>query len=584
MKRILSLVLALMMVFTLAVSFAEGNGSEGGSEGGSSESTTTPVTITIGEYDESYYTKGADEINYATHTFKAAQILAATAYDDDTKEYSGLTWGAQVTSNPSELLTALKADATWGTTFANYVTAAADVDNTHPQFTAASFAKAISGANDSKAKALAQVLKALYAGQGTEIKGTSAVELPGIGYYLIDDVTTSLENDAANPVVLFAGPGDTKVRIKADKPSQDKQVKENEAAKATWNEVADYNIGDAVPFKITSKVPNADAYTTYTMKFTDTMSAGLTLFDNWPNTSVAPSNVTTAENIKVEIGGEDVTDETGVTITKTGLQDATFTVELKIKESGTQKTWASAGDAIVISYYGVLNQSAVVGLDGNTNKSKLEYSNNPDDDTSKTETPEDTVIVFTYELDVNKIDGATEAVLPGAQFALKATDGEHSGKYVVVNGDGKVVDWQTTAPEADAAAVDGKTALLTSGSDGKFNVIGLDDGEYSLEEIKAPSGYNTISAIAIKIIAGTVHTADGETASAALTELKIDVAGTETEGTISTGIVETTVENNSGATLPSTGGIGTTIFYVLGSVMALGALVLLVTKRRVNVQ
>ena len=572
-KKMMALAIAMVMVLSMSMAvFADDE----------------PVTITIqnGEYDTDFYTKGADEINYATHTYTAAQILAATAYDSTKDEYTGLTWGAQVT-DPAALLTALKADATWGTTFANYVIAAADVDDTHPQFTAASFAKAISTAADSsaQAKALAQVLKGLYAGQGTAVSGTSEVALPGIGYYLIDDTTTSLTDDAANPVILFAAPGSNKIRIKADKPSQDKQVKENEAAKTTaaslddqWNEVSDYSIGDAVPYRITSKVPNADAYTTYNMKFTDTMSSGLTLYELW--TGEAPTN-TTAANLKVTIGTTDVTNQIpAANITKTAQG---FELTLPIKANGTQATWAPAGADITIEFFGVLNQSAVIGLDGNTNKSKLEYSNNPDDDTSKTETPEDTVITFTYELDVNKIDGATEYALPGAQFALKATDGEHSGKYAVVNADGKIVKWQDAAPAADAAAVDGLNALLVSDASGNFNVTGLDDGKYSLEEIKAPAGYNTIDAIAIEIIGGTVHTADGESAAAALTSLDITANGAETiDGNINAGTVGVTVENNSGATLPETGGIGTTLFYVIGAILVIGAGILLVTRRRMS--
>ena len=566
--KIMALVLAVMMLLGVATAIAD-----------------DPVTVKVtnGEYDSDYYTPTTNEINYATHSYKAAQILAATGYDSTSKEYSGLTWGAQVT-DPSDLLAALKADSVWGSTFENFVVDAAGVTESNTQFTAASFANAISGANTVKATALAQVLKSLYANQGTSITGIAEVTLPGIGYYLIDDVTTGLNDDAANPVILFAAPGSNKIRIKAEKPSQDKQVKENESSKAEWNEVSDYSIGDAVPYKITSKVPNVEAYKTYNMKFTDEMSAGLTLFDNW--TGETPTNTTTF-NLKVTVGTTVVTEN--ATITK---NDHGFVLTLPVKANNTLASWATAGADITIEFFGVLNQSAVIGLDGNTNKSKLEYSNNPDDDNSKTETPYDTVITFTYELDVTKIDGTTadkdaaeQIKLPGAQFALKATDGEHNGKYAVVNAQGKIVKWQDAAPAADATAdSDGNTALLVSGTDGIFKIIGLDDGKYSLEEIKAPDGYNLIQPVAIEIVGTTVHTADGETASTALTGLNITAGGKTTAGSIDSGIVETTVINNSGATLPETGGIGTQLFYIGGGLLALIAVVLLVTKRRMSAE
>lgn len=566
LKKMMALVIAMVMVLSMSISvFAEGE--------------AVTVQITNGEYDSDYYEKGADEINYSAHTYKAAQILAATAYDSETGEYSGLSWGEDV-SDPAALLAALKADDTWGDVFEDYVTDAADVTNDNPQFTAASFAKAISSATADQAKALAQVLKSLYANTGTEISGTNAVTLPGIGYYLIDDVTTDLDDDAANPVILFAGPGSNKVRIKVDKPSQDKEVKEN--VKAEWNEVADYNIGDAVPFKITSKVPNVENFENYTMKFTDTMSDGLTLYEQW--TGEEPSNIEAA-GLKITIG-DDITNDAAVTYTPA---DHGFEIELTVKDEGELADWAVSGTEITIEFYGVLNEDAEIGLPGNTNTSKLEYSNNPDDDESSTETPDDTVIVFTYELDVNKIDGATEYALPGAQFALQAASGEHNGKWAVLNEDGYIVKWQDNAPEEDAAAdADGLNALLTSDDEGNFKIVGLDDGTYTLREIKAPAGYNTIEDITLVVTGTTVHGEDytdalEHTPANALTDLTLTVDDEEpTSGDTSTGIVSTIVENNSGATLPETGGVGTTIFYIIGAILVIGAGIILVTRRRMS--
>jgi fimbrial isopeptide formation D2 family protein/LPXTG-motif cell wall-anchored protein len=319
------------------------------------------------------------------------------------------------------------------------------------------------------------------------------------------------------------------------------------------------------------------------MTFTDEMSTGLTFANR-------VANVEDQYKLVVKVGDTTLTtDQYKLTIT----DDQHFTVELPVKGDknaepdpvpgvidGAQNF--AAGTDIVIEFYALLNSSAVIGLDGNTNKSKLEYSNNPDDDSSKGETPWDTVITFTYELDVNKIDGDTEEVLQGAQFALQATDGDHANKYVEVDANGKVTGWADAAPAADATD---NPALLVSGADGIFKVIGLDDGTYSLVEIKAPKGYNTIDPITLVVKGTTANGKDytdelANTASNALTKLELTVNGEVAEGDTSKGIVETTVENNSGATLPSTGGIGTTIFYVLGGLLIAGAGIVLVARRK----
>ena len=192
-------------------------------------------------------------------------------------------------------------------------------------------------------------------------------------------------------------------------------------------------------------------------------------------------------------------------------------------------------------------------------------------------------------MDVLKIDGATEEILPGAQFALKATSGEHSGKYVVVDENGILTGWTETKPEKDATT---NGALLISDKNGKFNIVGLDCGEYLLTEIKAPAGYNLITPdIVVEIKATTKNGKDYTDelqiqASNALTKLEVNVPvnGTDApkEGNAAKGIVEIQVENNSGSTLPETGGIGTTLFYIIGAILVIGAGVLLVARRRMN--
>jgi LPXTG-motif cell wall-anchored protein len=186
---------------------------------------------------------------------------------------------------------------------------------------------------------------------------------------------------------------------------------------------------------------------------------------------------------------------------------------------------------------------------------KLVYTANPDDG-STGETTEKTVYVFTYQLDGTKVDGAKPATkLPGAKFKLKKGENEF---YKVTNG---IVSW---VPEGEATEV-------TSDDQGLFNFIGLDQGTYTLIETVAPQGYNKANS--------TV------TITATLNDTSITVLNTETtEEILNAGKVSVQVENNKGAVLPETGGIGTTMFYVIGAALVIGAGVVLVSKKRMEVK
>ncbi|MCF2653346.1 SpaA isopeptide-forming pilin-related protein, partial [Anaeromassilibacillus senegalensis] len=190
-------------------------------------------------------------------------------------------------------------------------------------------------------------------------------------------------------------------------------------------------------------------------------------------------------------------------------------------------------------------------------------------------TPEDKVIVFTYELDTTKVDGQNNTEkLEGAEFKLHNAD----NKWAIVNNDGKVTGWADTEEGG---------STLTSDANGLFKVIGLDDGTYYLKETKAPTGYNLLSSEITVVITAT--TTNGQTwtdgqASSALTNLAVTADGTAGTGNAGTGIAGITVANNKGSTLPETGSVGTTIFYIAGGVLAVAAAILLVTKKRMSKQ
>ena len=564
-KRILALLTVMVLVMSMGIG---------------AMATDAENTVDGAEYDSAYFSPNAEQVDLIGHTFNAVQILKAEDYQEG--EYKNFSWGEQITDDGAALLTALKADETLGADFEKFVTDPAAVTEEKPLFTAAAFAKVIEDyTSAAKQEALIKVIKGLNLhGQSITVsEDMEPVELTaGIGLYLIDDTTetSSLTDDVSNASILMAVPGSNKIRIKVDKPTQDKEVKENIKGEGKWNEVSDYNIGDYVPFRITSKIPNVEKFGEYTMTFTDEMSNGLTFADK-------VEGVDNAHKLKITVGTTVL--ESGYTLNPA---DHGFTLELPVKTEEDGQIYAVGSD-IVIEFYGLLNEEAEIGLDGNTNTSKLTYNNDPDS-TSTTDTTPDTVITFTYELDVEKIDGATEAALPGAQFSLMATTGEHSGKYAVVNEDGILTGWTAAAPQEDETT---NGALLIADENGKFKVAGLDDGTYTLTEVKAPAGYNSIHPITVVINATTKNGDDytdelQDDPEKALTDLKVSVTAdsktTENPGDTDTGIVEMTVENNSGAALPETGGIGTTMFYIVGAILVVGAGVVLVSRRRMNAQ
>lgn len=525
MKKLVSVLLTLVMALALTVpAFA--------------------ATVTV----------PSDEI-LKDHTFTAFQVFSGR---EEGNVLSDVQWGDGI--NSSAFLADLQGEATYGSLFTNCATAA-DV------------AKVLSDNNTNTNTALANRFAELaYAnktGSGTAL--TSGENTLADGYYLIVDTTANVGEGGAYNKALLQVVGNISIAVKTDAPTVEKKVEEG----GSYGDVADCNIGDSVEFLLIGSVPDMSRYDTYKYIFHDTLSTGLT----------APAE----GNIQVYLSNDKVVDssDTNVTsdfnITVSG-QNITVSCDNLKTVSGI-----STDQYIIVKYSAVLNEKAEIGLDGNTNTVKLEYSNKPDQsgsgDTGNTgNTPEDKVIVFTYELDTTKVDGQDNTTkLKDAKFVLLNSEGTKVAKIV----GGKFAGWQ----DLPNAGADGKIAadawtsesVLTSDENGMFKVAGLDEGTYLLREIVAPTGYNMLTAdITVVITATTSTTWNGENASTALTKLEVTAGGKTTEGNTSTGIVGITVENNKGATLPETGGIGTTIFYVLGAILVLGAGVLLVVKKRMG--
>ena len=363
------------------------------------------------------------------------------------------------------------------------------------------------------------------------------------GYYLIVETELNDEADTYSLVMLNTADQDNvTVDSKEDSPTFEKKIKEKNdstGVESGWQDGADYDINDVVPFKLQGTVPqNYGAYNTYKYVFHDEMSSGLT-FD--------------ASSVVVKVDGNTIA--SGYSVVTTDLKDdCTFEIQFDDLKNITE---VKAGSTITVEYDATLNKNAVIGSAGNPNQAKLEYSNNPyGDGTGKT--PWDKVIAFTYQLVANKVDKDGSPV-EGAGFTLYKWSDEED-KYV---------------------AVSGETTGVT-----KFNFKGIDAGQYKLVESKVPDGYTKAEDLVFTVVA-TYDTDNNDPKFGTLTIKDGDKVISDGEDKVFTvnlvaGSFTTDVVNLTGTTLPSTGGMGTTVFYVVGGGLMAVAVVLLVTKKRME--
>lgn len=342
------------------------------------------------------------------------------------------------------------------------------------------------------------------------------------------------------------------------------------AQKAEWpglTKVADdisTEVGQKVTYTLGSKVPDTTGYTKYEFTFKDKTTAGLTYDGN--------------DSVTVKIGGTTLAAGTDYTFAASPSDGNDFELTINLlKNNGTTDApeWVAKytyDAAIEITYTATVNEAAVTKID--ENHATLTYHNNPKDQNSKDTTPPVEVPTYSSKLIINKVDGAsTTTPLQGAKFVLKAktigsvTGDSHetdiaAGKYYFYDNTAKDVKWVEVSGNPTLAELAAMTTItvVTTDAQGKANFDGLEDGTYELVEVEAPKGYNLLTSPVDVVI-------DGADA---------------TETDLSPLTVTTPVENNSGSELPSTGGIGTTLFYLIGTILIIGAGVLLVTRRRMN--
>lgn len=500
MKKLMAALLAVAMVCAMAIpAFADG----------SSSTSTAPVTT--------LYTIAAP---HNGHTYEIYQIFTGDYDPLQPSMLANIKWGKNGTGTAGDAVEQTVLDAL--SKVASYTSDSDKLDVIDKYVT------------------LTNPLETIVNGGSVEVVG---------GYYLIKDKDGTVPSSETYTPYIVSVVGHVTIEPKSNEvPKFTKKLKDTNDTTGVitgWQDSADYDIGDKIPFRLQGTVSkDFDSYKTYYYAFHDVEEKGLT-FD--------------PDSVEVHLGDENGTiipDTDYKVFTKkagtTSDTDCTFEI---VFDDLKKVTGVTAKSIITVTYESTLNTDAVLGAHGNVNTAQLEYSNNPRGNGTGT-TPWDNVIVFTYKVVVNKVDQSGQP-LEGAQFTL--TKKTKNGTDVV-----KTMDVNTTLTQ--------------------FTLSGLDDGEYTLTETVTPAHYNTISPITFTVNADHTITWGTERREDILTSL----SGNKVIGEITfdvdktAGSLTTNVVNNIGTTLPGTGGIGTTIFYVIGGGLMVAAAILLITKKRME--
>lgn len=500
------------------------------------------------------------------HTYSAFQIFKGDVEGNNIKDFkiSNVDWGSNIADDAAAFLDQLKSADTIG-----------------PLFTKANSAQdvlaVISQWNDSDANSIAFarfVCHYLYSNDANPTyvvrAGSNALTIPEAkaGYYLFVDTTDFSKDDSYhsyNSFLLMVTKGNWNVPItpKAEKPTVEKKVYDNPDGTSTggFGSSADHAINEKFQFQLTATLPDStnrayDYYDKYSVIFHDTLSDGITYDkDDELDSVVIKSNGITYN----------ITDSSKYTIDTTDLESQnSFVVNIDVKACAKDAGFdLNDGATITVTYTAHLNDKAYVNTAGgstsNINKVYLTYSNNPKDESSIGKTPESTpVYVYTYQLNNTKYhdDDNPNNVLAGAGFRLYSDEACHDEDEIKL----KMNDDDTYSRDF---STEGKGVEMISGQDGQFNVKGLDAGTYYLKETKTPDGYSACKVIPVTIKADHSRNDQVNLEGSNLTNDIVNIKA-------------------GGITLPSTGGIGTTLFYVVGGGLMVAAIVLLVTKKRME--
>ena len=493
------------------------------------------------------------------HEYAAFQIFTGDVKGDNIDDFkiSNAKWGESIT-NPTEFLAQLTNDLTIGGKF-------------ETNFTPQEAVAVISTWEDSDDNSIAFarcVCNYLYSNGDPKpvIQGlhTGGIKVPKPGYYLIVDTSPFSDGDsyhAYNSFLLKVTKAEYvfNINYKVVKPTVEKKVYDNQdgTSEVGFYSSADHAINEKFQFQLIAKLPASkdngrayDYYDKYTVCFNDTLSDGIT-FDKLDKVEIA----------NVNGGNPQVIDAANYTRNPNVSQSFKLSID-------NVKTCAAAaglnlneGATITVTYTAHLNEKAYVNIAGggtdNKNRVYLEYSNNPRISTSLDHTPESEVCVYTYQLNNTKYrdDDTPGNELAGAGFRLYSDKACTEEQEVKLYKEGAFYYPIKDATDKDAVE------MMISGQDGQFNVRGLDAGTYYLKETKTPDDYSACPDK--EIVISATH----------------DVYNVSLAGNLSNKIIN---KKAGGITLPSTGGIGTTIFYVVGGGLMVAAIVLLVTKKRME--
>lgn len=512
------------------------------------------------------YNPGETEEDLNTkHEYAAFQIFKGDVEGNNIKDFkiSNVDWGSNIITNSEDFLAQLKAAERIGGQFEG-ATTAQDV------------LKVISRWHDSDDDSIAFarfVCHYLYSNDANPTyvvrAGSNALTIPEAkaGYYLFVDTTDFSKDDSYhsyNSFLLMVTKGNWNVPItpKAEKPTVEKKVYDNPDGTSTggFGSSADHAINEKFQFQLTATLPDStnrayDYYDKYSVIFHDTLSEGITYDkDDELDSVVIKSNGNTYN----------ITDSSKYTIDTTDLESQnSFVVNIDVKACAKDAGFdLNNGATITVTYTAHLNDKAYVNTAGgstsNINKVYLTYSNNPKDESSIGKTPESTpVYVYTYQLNNTKHQDTEKGpALEGACFRLYSDE--------ACTDQSEVQLYQKDGFYYPIKDVLGKEAVeMKSAANGTFNVKGLDAGTYYLKEITPPDGYSACKVIPVTIKADHSRNDQVNLEGSNLTNDIVNIKA-------------------GGITLPSTGGIGTTIFYVVGGGLMVAAIVLLVTKKRME--
>ena len=554
-KRFSTLLIALIMVLAMS-------------------STAFAYTITLEQ----------NEDDKGTHTYEAYQVFSGDLYEEGEKKVlSNIVWGSGVDGDAlaeelenTEFGEGEKPFAACGS--------AAEVAEVLQQFD-----------NDAENT---QKFADIVAKHLTTPAGTGSDKIEGLdeGYYLVKDADGSQDGkeDAAYTRFILEVVSDVTADVKSEVPSVDKKIKDGEQELSADSA----SIGDTVSYEITSTVPDMTGYEKYFFVLNDTMDKGLTFNDD----------------VAIKIGDKTLTKDTDFYV-ETGKDGNKTTIKIVLKDFIQYKD--QKDDAITVSYSATLNEDADLSENGNANEVQLTYSNNPNydyngdpdhpdepgPDEPTGETPKVQTKTFTTGIELIKVDSANESkTLTGAKFKIEGEGvvvtlinkevykEDTNGTWYMLK-DGTYTETAPTDATKDKYDDEGKKKyakvtevvkntktepVIAEGyvdENGHLKFEGLNEGTYTITELVAPNGYNLLKEpVTVEI---TAETDDDKltcewTAKMGDTELSAN----------DNHLFEVKIKNKGGAELPSTGGIGTRIFYALGSILVIGAGIILVSRKR----